>query len=166
MFKLDLPELQLLDGERTELLSLYETWKVHEIQYRREKSGTMQDLWLLGAYERTPLINRLQSKVRYVRQSYFLKNKGIEPHRDDNRTAVISFELINPENLPTRVYDDESNLVGVIHYDNMPVLWSTQRLHDAEWTSEPRLFFQMELERENSFEYYAELYQTGDLFRW
>ena len=167
MFSLELPEIQIHDSERAELFDIHSEYKKNEIQFVAQ-SGDICDLWLMSDYVRSPLIHRLESKVKHVRNSYFLRNKGTYRHRDHLRLTVISFVLQDPARIPTTIFaDDEETKVGEIFYTpNMPVLWDVSQIHEVPHPSPERIFFQMEMDRSYRFDYYVEMYNNGELFRW
>lgn len=99
---------------------------------------------------------RLESLFNHVRHSYFLTNSGTESHQDDRRQAAITFDLT--DSAPMILHHP----VEEVPYD-MPILWNPQDVHSSPW-GEERILFQIELEDDKPYEYYARCFEDGDLF--
>jgi len=167
-YHIHIPELSPSMDDVKSLLGTFEQNREHEYHFvPPADKGVDLGLHMLVKYKRTSLIHALESKIRFVKQSYFLRNNGVDIHRDIKRTAVIGIELSNPLNAPTKMYDDDRSLAEEVFYDGVnAALWDTTRLHSVDNVPIERIYFQMELERHLSFQDYVELYQSGELFRW
>lgn len=165
---IQIPELQLTERNVSDMLGLFYDYQDREYHFVPPDEKCVDlGLNMLVKYKRNSIVHGLESKVRFVRQSYFLRNTGVEIHSDMKRTAVIGFELSNPENAPTRMFDDDRQMVEEVFYDEVnAILWDTTCLHAVAPCAQDRIFFQMELERHLCFEDYVELYEKGELFRW
>jgi hypothetical protein len=78
-------------------------------------------------------------------------SSGYHPHIDDTRQCIISFELQNEHNVPLKFYDPDEEV-----YHNGPIMWNTTKLHGSDSSPSERIFYQIELQDNNTFEYYYE----------
>lgn len=167
-YHIHIPELEPSQDDVDGLLKTFESHRHDEYHFvPPADKGVDLGLHMLVKYQRSEFIHRLESKVRFIKQSYFLRNHGVDIHRDMKRTAVIGFQLSNPLNVPTKIYHDDGNLCEEVFYDCINVaLWDTTRLHSVDDAPLERIFFQAELERHLSYDDYVDLYKSGELFRW
>ena len=71
-------------------------------KYYTSDSGQATQLTLLGGYKKPNFISDIEKRIsgNLIHNSYFVSNFGIEKHKDDNRKCVISFQLMNEDNIP------------------------------------------------------------------
>jgi len=96
----------------------------------------------------------------FFKSGYYLGNLGVSRHIDGMRTAAILFELRNPENIGTTFHwhDHEEILL----YDATYMI-NVKHEHSVQKSKSFRLFYQIELSDENSFDFYVDQHQQGNL---
>lgn len=146
-----------LDFDKDELLNIYYLNQEYERVYYNKNEGKPQPITLLNPTEK-PYCKELESKFKYVRDSYFLTSSGYSPHIDDRRQCIVSFELKNDYQVPLKFYDPDEEV-----FHSTPIMWNTTKLHGSESSPSKRIFFQIELEDDKSFEYYMRKYKQNEL---
>lgn len=157
------PELILNKKEINNLKKLY---FLNKLQYGRtyvSDNGVPSELTIVADYPKSDLIKKIENKIenKYIDASYFVSNRGIEPHTDDNRQCIFSFEISNDENIPINFHVD--NLVTAEHYNGEVLMWNPQIRHSADKSITERIFFQIELQRNLTYNDYLRLYQSDKL---
>jgi len=107
-------------------------------------------------------LNNIANKVNkeyFQRLYYYSNSEDVARHSDKRRDTVITIPLINHKNIPT-MFDS-----GPLYYKG-PTLVNTLINH---WVENPnkefRLFIQIELKTEYTFEEYVDLYNKGELIK-
>ena len=77
---------------------------------------------------------------------------------DDRRQCVISFELKNDHQVPLKFYDPDEEV-----FHTTPIMWNTTVLHGSESSPSERIFFQIELEDDKTFDFYFRKYIENEL---
>lgn len=163
------PELNITEEERKELIQCFYDNEHNKTTYISKK-GTDTTLTILTEVDTVPsIMQKLIDKIpkKYYHTFVFLGNNGsISPHVDDTRQAVITFPLIT-DDTPTSFIEekDYDSIVDELFYnDNQTVLWNTKAWHKVVAADQFRLFFQIELNPDNTYEDYEALYKEGKLF--
>lgn len=162
---LHIPELDMTPETKANLFGVFAASRDQEYHYAKP-GGDPIGVRLCVEYEPSSIVHWLISQVRYVRKGYFLRNSGVQRHTDAQRKAVISFELQNFENIPTKMFDTEGNQTDTIFYGSRAILWNTSVPHEVDPSVDERVFFQLDMERDFTFEQYVEKYKEGELLRW
>lgn len=165
-----IPELNITENQRQELIDCFYDNQNNTTTYISEK-GTDTTLTILTDVDNPPEI--LQQLIKKISPEHyftfvFLGNNGnIFPHVDDTRQAVITFPLI-VDDTPTTFIDehDYDKVDGELYYnDYQTVLWNTKHWHKVVHAEQFRLFFQIELAQENTYEFYVNQLESGCLLR-
>jgi hypothetical protein len=138
------------DYDKQKLLDIFNNNK-DTIHTYTNKRGDDQPIGILLFDKKPDYLKHLESLFNRVHNSYFLRSSGYHPHIDDTRQCVISFEVQNDHNVPLKFYDPDEEV-----YHNGPIMWNTAKLHGSESSPSERIFYQIELEDSNTFEYYYE----------
>lgn len=146
-----------IDFSKQKLLSIYDKNKKDARIYYNQAEGKPQPITLLNPSSKD-YCKELESKFRYVRDSYYLTSSGYSPHIDDRRQCIVSFELKNDHQVPLKFYDPDEEVFHIT-----PIMWNTTVLHGSEPSPTERIFFQIELEDDKSFEFYAKKHLEGEL---
>lgn len=146
-----------IDFSKQKLLSIYDKNKKDARIYYNQAEGKPQPITLLNPSSKD-YCKELESKFRYVRDSYYLTSSGYNPHIDDRRQCIISFELKNNHQVPLKFYDPDEEV-----FHTTPIMWNTTVLHGSEPSPSKRIFFQIELEDDKSFDFYAQKHLEGKL---
>ena len=175
---LHLKELDINENDRQDLLDLYEHCFEYKDHWQKESGqeyihweykddfGNPCHLWFLPLAKRIPLIHQLESKVKYIQQSYFIISNGIIPHKDSERTGAISFELLNKENKGFNFYDDDLNLLDTFTFEGRTIMWNPQVNHNVNYTKEDRIYLQISFDFSFPYSFYEQAYLDRTLFRW
>lgn len=162
------PELNISDDQCQALIKCFDD-NIHNKTTYVAQNGIDTTLTILTELDNTNeivnyLINRISKK--YYFSFVFLGNKGnITPHKDDDRQAVITFPLITNDT-PTSFLqeDNHDTVINELYYNtNEAVMWNTKIWHKVLPTDQFRLFFQIELKRDNSYEFYYNELMSGNL---
>jgi hypothetical protein len=124
------------------------------------KKGNNQPIGILSFKNKPNYLLEIENKFNFVHNSYFLISGGYHPHKDDSRQCIISFEVLNIHKVPLKFYDPEEE----IYHDN-PIMWNTQELHGSENSPSDRIFYQVELKDDQSFQYYVNQYHENNLLK-
>tara|TARA_B100000035_G_scaffold251131_1_gene220217 strand:- start:560 stop:1045 length:486 start_codon:yes stop_codon:yes gene_type:complete len=146
-----------IDFSKQKLLNIFEKNKKDARIYYNQAEGKPQPITLLNPSSKD-YCKELESKFRYVRDSYYLTSSGYNPHIDDRRQCIISFELKNDHQVPLKFYDPDEEV-----FHTTPIMWNTTVLHGSEPSPSERIFFQIELEDDKSFDFYAQKHLEGEL---
>jgi uncharacterized protein with von Willebrand factor type A (vWA) domain len=137
------------------------------IQYYHDHSATLKKnshagLHFLLLEEMPDCIGNIVSQINtdYFRIIYYYSNwEDVTRHSDQGRGSVITIPLINKSNIPT-IFD-----AGNLHYDGATLV-DTSIEH---WVENPlnefRLFMQIELTEDITFNEYVDLYHAGKLLK-
>lgn len=139
-----------LDYDKQKLLDIFNNNK-DKIHTYVNKQGNDQPIGILLFNEKPDYLKQLEGLFKRVHNSYFLMSSGYHPHIDDTRQCIISFELQNEHNVPLKFYDPDEEV-----YHNGPIMWNTKKLHGSDSSPSERIFYQIELQDNNTFEYYYE----------
>jgi hypothetical protein len=139
-----------LDYDKQKLLDIFNNNK-DKIHTYVNKQGNDQPIGILLFNEKPDYLKQLEGLFKRVHNSYFLMSSGYHPHIDDTRQCIISFELQNEHNVPLKFYDPDEEV-----YHNGPIMWNTTKLHGSDSSPSERIFYQIELQDNNTFEYYYE----------
>lgn len=159
-----IPELIISEDQKNQLLHLYYEQK-HKLGHTYvSKTGKPQELTLVGGFDNPAFLMDIVKPIpnNYIDAWYFLSNFGVNAHIDDNRQCILSYEIQNYENIPLSFFDNQTEIE--VHYKaNTPILWNTQFMHGSKISLTERIFFQIEMKRNNSFEFYLNQYKNGKL---
>lgn len=149
---------------REHLLAVFEDNRHSAKVYVDEKYKEKQPISLLNVKD--SYIDDLLDKFNYVRDGYFLSSGGYEPHIDNRRTCVLTFTLKNNYNVPLSFYGDKE-LANIVESVDMthPFLWDTTLLHGSEESPEERIFYQIEFEDDQPYEFYYNEFISGRLIK-
>ena len=137
-----------LDYDKQKLLDIFNNNKDKIYTYTNKK-GDDQPISVLLFNEKPDYLKQLEGLFKKVHNSYYLMSSGYNPHIDDTRQCIISFELQNKHNVPLKFYDPDEEV-----YHNGPIMWNTAKLHGSDSSPSERIFYQIELQDNNTFEYY------------
>lgn len=98
----------------------------------------------------------------YFFEFYLIVNSGLDKHVDDNRQSVLTVEILNPEHVGTRFYDDDGSF-ELKYKQGEAHMISTQQYHSVDESAKERVFFQMELDRNYSFDDIKYVYRNGGI---
>jgi len=143
--------------DKSRLLDIFYTNEKYERTYYNNAEGKAQPITLLNPPSKD-YCKELEAKFKYVRDSYYLTSSGYSPHIDDRRQCVISFELKNDHQVPLKFYDPDEEV-----YHTSAIMWNTTLLHGSESSPSKRIFFQIELEDDKSFEFYRRKHLENEL---
>ena len=146
-----------IDFDKQKLLDIFYANEQYERIYYNKAEGKPQPITLLNPSSKD-YCKELESKFKYVRDSYYLTSSGYSPHIDDRRQCIISFELKNDHQVPLKFYDPEEEV-----YHTTPIMWNTAVRHGSENSPSKRIFFQIELEDDKSFNFYMQKHLEGKL---
>ena len=146
-----------INFDKQKLLDIFNKNKKDARVYYNQTGGEPQPITLLNPIEKD-YCKELESKFKYVRDSYFLTSSGYHPHIDDRRQCIVSFELKNDHQIPLKFYDPDEEV-----FHTTPIMWNTTVLHGSESSPSERIFFQIELEDDKQFEFYVEEYNKNEL---
>jgi len=155
----ELTELVISNSQRVDML---ETYLAAKPQYGRQYtsgSDALTPLTIVGGYAKTDLIIHIENQIDadLIDASYFVSNFGINPHVDDNRQCIISYEIQNKENIPINFHTPDGKTTRIWYTDNHPLMWNPQVMHSADRSDSERIFFQIELKRDSVFTDYLKL---------
>jgi len=143
--------------DKQKLLDIFYANEQYERTYYNNAEGKAQPITLLNPPSKD-YCKELEAKFKYVRDSYYLTSSGYSPHIDDRRQCVISFELKNDHQVPLKFYDPDEEV-----YHTSAIMWNTTLLHGSESSPSKRIFFQIELEDDKSFEFYRRKHLENEL---
>lgn len=146
-----------IDFDRQKLLDIFYANEQYERIYYNKSEGKAQPITLLNPSSKD-YCKELESKFKYVRDSYYLTSSGYSPHIDDRRQCIISFELKNDHQVPLKFYDPEEEV-----FHTTAIMWNTTLLHGSDDSPSKRIFFQIELEDDKPFEFYRRKYLENEL---
>ena len=146
-----------IDFSKQKLFNIFDKNKKDARIYYNQAEGKPQPITLLNPSSKD-YCKELESKFRYVRDSYYLTSSGYNAHIDDRRQCIISFELKNDHQVPLKFYDPDEEV-----FHTTPIMWNTTVLHGSEPSPSERIFFQIELEDDKSFDFYAQKHLEGEL---
>jgi hypothetical protein len=149
-----------LDYDKEKLLKIYEQHKDRIKTYINREGGT-SPIGVLLFDEKPDYILEMENKVNYLHNSYYLISSGYHPHVDDTRQCVISFELQNEHNIPLKFYEPEEEV-----YHDGPIMWNTSVWHGSDPSPTPRIFYQIELKDDKTFDFYLREYMSDNLFKY
>lgn len=134
------------------------------LEFDRPSTHYMYNPEIDPKFPKPEYIKQLESKFsNYYQVSTYIMSSGWGAHVDSFRNCVVSFEVLNPDNSPLLYYNDDGTVKHEVFHNNKPIMWDTTLLHGSEHCENERVFFQIELGRDNTFEYYKELYEKGTL---
>jgi len=147
------------DYDKAKLSTIWLENKDDAYVYHNEKDNEAQPVRILPLSKlEIPYVKELQNKFKYAEKSLFVASSGYHPHIDDNRTCVVSFEVVNKHKVPLKFYDPDEEA------DNTnPILWNTATLHGSEKSPSERVFFQIVMESNKPFEFYLKKYLDNEL---
>lgn len=164
------PELTITSAEVEELRNFFYLQKSKFGRTYVSEGNIKTELTIVDGYEKSKLIKKIESAVNsdIINASYFVSNYGIQPHIDDNRQCILSFEIQNTENVATNFHLDTVDLdtVESRYYNKIPLMWNPQIRHSANISVSERIFFQIELDRQYNFSYYIDMYNNRRLFNY
>lgn len=146
-----------LEFDKDKLLDIFNLNKKDARIYYNQNDGKPQPITLLNPKEKD-YCKELERKFKYVRDSYYLTSSGYAPHVDDRRQCIISFELKNDHQVPLKFYDPDEEV-----FHTTPIMWNTTALHGSESSPSERIFFQIELEDDKTFDFYFRKYIENEL---
>tara|TARA_A100001391_G_scaffold137070_1_gene95720 strand:- start:182 stop:649 length:468 start_codon:yes stop_codon:yes gene_type:complete len=148
-----------LNFDKQKLLNIYDNYK-YKIKTYTNKAGDDQPIGILSFDEKPQYIQFLENKFNFLHNSYYLISSGYHPHIDDTRQCIVSFEIQNHHNIPLKFYEPEEEV-----YHNGPIMWNTAVLHGSDPSPTERIFYQVELKDNNTFDYYVEQYKNNKLLK-
>ena len=75
-----------------------------------------------------------------------------------NVSLVLKYKINH--NIPLKFYEPEEEV-----YHNGPIMWNTAVLHGSDPSPTERIFYQVELKDNNTFDYYVEQYKNNKLLK-
>jgi hypothetical protein len=160
---LKLPELRLTDNQKELLLTYFLDNEHLCYEHLSTKTGIPTGLKILrDTVPNSPEMEELNQKINpaFFKAGYYLGNRGVGKHTDGMRTCAILFELQNPDHIGTTFHwgDDTE----ILQYDDTYMI-NVKHEHSVQDTDTFRIFYQIELRDENSFEFYVDQYTKGNL---
>jgi len=150
-------EIDDIDWDKGKLLDIYHQYE-SQIKTYINKHGDGQPIGVLLFDEKPDYLLEMESKFKYIHNSYYLVSSGYHPHIDDTRQCIISFELQNEYQVPLKFYDPVEEV-----FHTGPIMWNTALLHGSEPSPTPRIFYQVELKDDQPFEFYLRKYLNDEL---
>lgn len=95
----------------------------------------------------------------HYKRIIFLRNKGVEPHKDAARTCAITFPL-NITNIPTKWWKD-GKVVAELYHNSNSYLTNVGECHSVDPCDSYRYFMQLTLD--NTWDYNVEYFKNLNL---
>lgn len=154
-----LPEWDLTPDQINALITYYNE-RQHKLKQYITKSGRAQELWLLYINKRIPVMQDMLNSLPFDRNCYFISNTGIDRHVDDGRSCTISWCIQGEHAGPTLFWDSDTTdvIADECHYTpGGAVLLNTTRWHSSPFQTDLRVFFQIELAQNISYENHRDI---------
>ena len=154
-----LDQIDFKDNDRKELLSFFHKFRDQYTRKYISKKGTETNLFVIDGYPNQKIHKKYISIFsKWYKTSAYLANYGIEEHVDDIRKFVISFELQNIDNIPLTLDGKD------VYYQNQVMAWNPQLTHYARKSDHMRIFYQIELDHNNDYNFYKNIFLTAGLY--